>query len=385
MLLTIFISVLVFFITAQGFSTVPLRGRTSLTRENGVFDYNKALRDITSAKNKHRQNLINLERNLGREASLHVRQSGSEPLTDENQDTEWAGTVSIGTPSQMFLVDFDTGSSDLWYDASNSNTSKLQSGSFSIQYGDGSQVKGNIYRDTVSVAGVKATGQYFAAATNISFSFADTSVDGILGLAFQGISNLHQPPFFQTASSQGNVSPSSFAFFLSSNNSELHLGGTNKTLYTGSIEYHTIVNTSSINVNSSSAVLSSFDTIIDSGTTIIVGPPDAVNDVYNAVPDSEVFDESNGLYAFPCDAVPEVSFTWDNGSNWVISSNNFNLGQTMEGSEMCVGAIIGMDLGLGKNVWLLGDSFMKNVYTVFDTGNSSVGFAKLSKNATSQK
>ena len=194
MLLTIFISALVFFITAQGFSTVPLRRRSSLTRENGVFDYNKVLRDITSAKNKHRQNLINLERNLGREASLHVRQSGSEPLTDENQDTEWAGTVSIGTPSQMFLVDFDTGSSDLWvpstncnvsacqskneYDASNSNTSKLQSGSFSIQYGDGSQVQGNIYRDTVSVAGVKATGQYFAAATNISFSFADTSVDG---------------------------------------------------------------------------------------------------------------------------------------------------------------------------------------------------------------
>jgi len=164
----------------------------------------------------------------------------------------------------------------------------------------------------------------------------------ILGLAYQGISSLHQPPFFQTASSQGNVSPSSFAFFLSS---ELHLGGTNKTLYTGPIEYHTIVNTSSpssfsshssssssqptfwqltnasININSSKFVVSSFDTIIDSGTTIIVGPPDAVSDVYNAVPDSEVFDESNGLYAFPCDAVPEVSFTWDKGTNWVISSN----------------------------------------------------------------
>jgi len=36
--------------------------------------------------------------------------------------------------------------------------------------------------------------------------------------------------------------------------------------------------------------------------------------------------------------------------------------------------------------WLmLYGSFMKNVYTVFDTGNSSVGFAKLSKNANSQK
>jgi cathepsin D len=165
-------------------------------------------------------------------------------------------------------------------------------------------------------------------------------------MAFPAISNLHQPPFFQTASSQGSVSPSSFAFFLSSNNSELHLGGTNTSLYTGSIEYHTIVNTSSsnshspssassqptfwkisdasINVNSSQGVVTSFDTIIDSGTTIMLGPPDAVNDVYAAVPDSEVFDETNGLYAFPCDAVPEVSFMWgDSGNNWVISSDKW--------------------------------------------------------------
>ena len=56
----------------------------------------------------------------------------------------------------------------------------------------------------------------------------------------------------------------------------------------------------------------------------MLGPPDAVNDVYAAVPDSEVFDETNGLYAFPCDAVPEVSFMWgDSGNNWVISSDKW--------------------------------------------------------------
>ena len=45
---------------------------------------------------------------------------------------------------------------------------------------------------------------------------------------------------------------------------------------------------------------------------------------------------------------------------------------------MFVGAIAGRDLGLGRNTWLLGDSFMKNVYTVFDTDqNGSIGFAQL--------
>jgi cathepsin D len=44
---------------------------------------------------------------------------------------------------------------------------------------------------------------------------------------------------------------------------------------------------------------------------------------------------------------------------------------------MCVGALAGQDIGLGDGVWLLGDSFMKNVYSVFDFGTNTVGFASL--------
>lgn len=126
---------------------------------------------------KHRANLINLEKNVGRHvfkegaeikplavvpASLSKRQK--EALTDEDEDTEWAGTISIGTPAQKFLIDFDTGSSDLWipssscksstcsskkkYTASSSSTGTKKSGSFSIEYGDGSTVSGPVYTDS---------------------------------------------------------------------------------------------------------------------------------------------------------------------------------------------------------------------------------------------
>jgi cathepsin D len=56
---------------------------------------------------------------------------------------------------------------------------------------------------------------------------------------------------------------------------------------------------------------------------------------------------------------------------------SLNLGETESGSGKCVGALAGQDLGLGNDVWLLGDSFMKNVYTVFSFAKESVGFASL--------
>jgi cathepsin D len=121
---------------------IPLKKRTSLTTFEGVFDHDAAIAQLITVKNKHRQNLINLEKNKGKaafkevcshrpslfsadwfcfqgmeikplatlpsavEARMEKRQS--ESLTDEDQDTEWAGKITIGTPAQSFLIDFDS-------------------------------------------------------------------------------------------------------------------------------------------------------------------------------------------------------------------------------------------------------------------------------------
>ena len=104
------------------------------------------------------ERILNLRLN-----KLKLKQRQSEPLTDYLDDLEWAGPISIGTPGKKFLIDFDTGSSDLWmpssscssstcrsktrYSSSKSSTSSKKSGSFSIQYGDGSTVSGPVYTD----------------------------------------------------------------------------------------------------------------------------------------------------------------------------------------------------------------------------------------------
>jgi len=39
---------------------------------------------------------------------VNVEKRQAESLTDEENDLEWAGTISIGTPAQSFLIDFDS-------------------------------------------------------------------------------------------------------------------------------------------------------------------------------------------------------------------------------------------------------------------------------------
>ncbi|EMD33571.1 hypothetical protein CERSUDRAFT_159720 [Gelatoporia subvermispora B] len=334
-------------------------------------------------------------------ATSHHEKRQKESLTDQDGDLEWTGAVSIGTPPQNFVIDFDTGSSDLWvpstschnqtcsskhkYSASHSSTSAKQSGSFYIAYGDGSSVSGPVYTDkVVSVAGVTANNQYFSPAKHLSDSFASDPADGLLGLAFPGLSALGQSPFFNTAFSQKSAANNVFAMKLAQSGSELYVGGTDNSLYTGSIEYHPLVTSNQFwqigNAQlqvGNNVTNSGFQTVIDSGTTIMYGPPSAVQAFYASIPGSAVYDSSSGYYSYPCNSLPTVSFNWG-GNNWVVSSANFNLGQTQPGSGQCVGALAGQDLGLGNNVWLLGDSFMKNQYNIFSFAQNAVGFATLS-------
>ncbi|KAF7341606.1 Acid protease [Mycena sanguinolenta] len=406
--------------------TVALRNRANLTTSDGVFDKDKILHATDRTINKHRQNLLNLKNNKGADAlpegaNLDPRQytpgwkRQAEPLTDQVDGREWTGTVSVGTPGQQFLIDFDTGSADLWvpsstcksyacgfkstYKASNSVTSVKKSETFLIKYEDGTEVSGPTYTDAVTIAGIQVTKQWFSAVTTMSDNYATDPADGVLGLAFPAVSELNQSPWFTTAYTEKKLKKNQFGFFLGTSGSELYLGGTHAAKYIGGLEFHSIdpkygywlVPGASAKVGSTTAV-SGFETIIDSGTTLMYGPPAEVAKLYAKIPGGGPFlpeygtlngvlrlggdlDIAPGLYQYTCNPEPKISFNWG-GKDWVVSSAYFNLGLTAKGSTKCVGALIGETI-IGNNIWLLGDAFMQNVYTAFDFDKEAVGFAAL--------
>ena len=57
----------------------------------------------------------------------------------------------------------------------------------------------------VSVAGVTATSQTFAAATTISNQFTSNPADGVLGMAFQSLSRLNSVSFLHSYTTRDNL------------------------------------------------------------------------------------------------------------------------------------------------------------------------------------
>ncbi|KAJ4479071.1 acid protease [Lentinula aciculospora] len=400
--------------------SIPIHKRSGFTDSDGIFNVDKARVHVIMTVNKHRRNLMNYLNTQGSlpegfeiaplltlPANLLQTLTGtnvkrqSVPLKDENNDELWDGQISVGSNAQKFSIDFDTGSSDLWipssdctasscssknkYNSSSSSSSEAQSGSFGIQYGDGSTASGSIYADTVTIAGISVTGQHFAAVTNMSNSVAQTPFDGILGMGYSTLSNLGAPTFFETAVKQGVIPSPQFSFFLSTNGSELYIGGTNSKLYTGNIEFHDVntspgywkISSGSISVSSNSSVVSGIDTVVDSGTTLIYGPTDAVKTFWASVPGSSPYEAESGFYTYPCNQTLNVSFSWG-GKNWNIPDEHMSTGLADGTGQTCMGAIIGQNIfGDNSSTWLVGDTFMKGVYSVFDLGNNQLGFAQL--------
>ncbi|KAF9010681.1 aspartic peptidase domain-containing protein [Cyathus striatus] len=344
-------------------------------------------------------------------------------ITNQVPDSSYFGSVSIGTPSQSFNVILDTGSSDLWvadtscttcdastplFDSSKSSSLKQASGVSSetdIRYGSG-EVAGSIVSDTVSMGGFTISDQTFLAVDQLTEGLLDGTVSGIMGLAFDTIASTRATPFWQALAEGNQFSSQEMSFWLTRFRNDpqatdeepggvFTLGGTNSSLFTSDIEFLNMPGTqqtfwlltmSGVTVQGKSVTISSGDaalSAIDTGTTLVGGPTADVNAIWSAVPGSQAVQGMDGFFSFPCDTTVEITLSFG-GKSWPINSADMNLGRISRGSTQCLGGIF--DLSLGSNIesgsgnpnWVVGDTFLKNVYSVFRASPPSIGFAQLS-------
>jgi len=229
-----------------------------------------------------------------------------------------------------------------------------------------------------------------------------------MGLGFQTIASSGAVPFWQSLAQGGAWDQPLMSVVLTrfNNNSNANqeepggrftMGFTNTSLYTGDIEYTNIpagqqgfwlipvsglkVNGNPISLTATSSSTSSSsaansNAAIDTGTTLIGGPSSIIAAIYAAIPNSAPGSGNyEGYYTYPCSTQVSSSLNFG-GSDWNISPADFQFGQVSR--TECLGAFFSIDTSGGPS-WIVGDTFLKNVYTVFRQNPASVGFAQLSE------
>lgn len=122
---------------------------------------------------------------------------------------------------------------------------------------------------------------------------------------------------------------------------------------------------------------STADVAIDTGTTLIGGPSDDIAAVYAQIPGSSRSTDSKGFWNYPCSTQVNVSLQFGGGTQWSISPADFEYGQPSH--DTCQGAFF--ESGSTDPSWIIGDTFLKNVMSVYRFNPPSVGFAHLSAKA----
>jgi len=331
---------------------------------------------------------------------------GSAPIALEDfQNAQYWGSVEIGTPPKTFQTLFDTGSSNLWvpasnctnckssaatYDPSGSSTYKPNGTAFEIRYGTGS-MKGYVAHDVLTIGSLKAELDFACATNEPGITFKASKFDGILGMAWPTIAVDGIVPPMQALASAGQLDENVFGFLLqkdASQKGELMIGGYNSNYVKNPVwaslkmENYWLVSMNKLSFGGVSATTVP-QAIVDSGTSLIVGPTADVAKVAKQMGAQEV---QAGEYTVDCNKdLPDMTVE--------LASSSGSITLTVPGNDLrikicrfkviceCLLGIAGMDIG--QPLWILGDVFMRDYYTMFDIDNQRVGFSQIStSNAT---
>ncbi|GAW23308.1 hypothetical protein ANO14919_128640 [Xylariales sp. No.14919] len=348
--------------------------------------------------------------------------------------------VALGTPPQPVTLILDTGSSDVWvldadadlcqsrtlqlyygtclatYDHTNSSTYEIvDRNAFSISYLDGSGAEGDYIKDTFHIAGTSIKALQVGLAENSTIN------SGLLGIGFNTNVAADEPyrNIIDLFVDQNLIDTQAYSLYLDDLRAEtgtVLFGGIDTKKFIGQLKSVDILRDSqsgtyssftvaleSLNVgsgsNSEESDLLSSETpvILDSGTTLTYLPPRIARQIYrrfDAVDDSGT--TGTGLVYANCDLLTSEKDTTLNfhfgGSDGpvikvpidelVLDNVKGYIGLGLEPPNLPFDNVCSFGIQPLSGIYLLGDTFLRSAYVVYDLSHKKIGLAQANLNAT---
>ncbi|CAL1702476.1 unnamed protein product [Somion occarium] len=329
--------------------------------------------------------------------SVHVNTVAGDPYNFQNVNNSlYAGTIHVS--GQPFLVQLDTGSSDLWLDTAEVSLSgTVNTGVYAnISYADESTAQGNITLVDINFGDFTVKHQAFIDSPG-SNATSNGATQGLMGVGPLSTSVI--PDFLNRSGSAVNGSPFLFNVFNLYPNEPNYItfllsrGGQFGTVDGGDFTIGEFVNNLSTiadapklpvtnpaawvtwmsgvtvngkQINYTAPSADGLPAILDSGSTLGNVPVDVLHAIYGDLPGA-VFDNDTSFYNISCDTKMNISFIFG-GIEYPIHPLDavYVPGDIVEnGSPVCFSALYASE----GPIALLGDMFLRNVYSLYDFGN----------------
>ncbi|KAF2280576.1 acid protease [Westerdykella ornata] len=326
------------------------------------------------------------------------KQGNSVAIDQDGTDVSYMVAVTFGDSKKEYHLLLDSAASNTWvmardcpteackshslFGKEDSSSLKVQATPFHVTYGTGS-VSGVVATDTVYVGPLSAP-LTLGLANNVSQEFSSYPMDGILGIGrgSKAEGSIDAPSVVEILKSSALIPNTIYGVHLNrasdgAKDGELNLGGPNPERYDGDLNYLPLVPNpdgfweipvSAVGAgDTDSDIRGDRTAIIDTGTSFIYMPGPDADAVHRPIVRSR---KSGETYAVPCDTKTLVWLQFG-GQYYNISTVDY-IGRDV-GDGYCQSLIVGRQT-FGEKQWLVGDVFLKNVYTVFDNEGGRIGF-----------
>ena len=413
--------------TSTTLRLVERRGKPAVV---GLSMQRKSVQDPIARDRLRRRQESTVSVTLDNEVSRACSDQAALLLT--MQETLYFANLSIGTPPQPFRLHIDTGSSDMWmnakssdlcqsrsdpcgisrtYDANASSTYRFISGDFNISYVDGSGALGDYATDNLQI------GTETLEDVQFGIGYRSSSPEGILGIGYPinevQVNRNRKRPYDnvpQAMVTKGLINSAVYSLWLDdleSSTGSILFGGVDTDKYQGQLqtlpvqqefgrfrEFVVTLTKLTLSLDGRIQELGSdlpVPVLLDSGSSLTYLPGSLVQNLYRTlrvqyVPQAgagfvacslaESGDTLSFTFTSPTINVPMSELVIDPGPGPDGSQQTFD-----DGTKACI-------FGIGPadgSASVLGDTFIRSAYLVYDLANNEISMAQTNFNATSSR